>query len=68
MKEVNLRWRICALLFIATTINYLDRQVLGILKPDLAVRFNWSETQYSHVVVVFAACYGVGMLLGGETD
>ncbi|WP_246793039.1 MFS transporter [Burkholderia perseverans] len=66
MKEVSYRWRICALLFTATTINYLDRQVLGILKPDLALRFNWSETQYSHVVVVFALCYGAGMLLAGK--
>ncbi|WP_414439347.1 MFS transporter [Burkholderia sp. 22PA0106] len=66
MKEVSYRWKICLLLFAAMTINYLDRQVLGILKPDLALRFNWSETQYSHVVVVFAMSYGVGMLLVGK--
>ncbi len=66
MKEVSYRWKICTLLFVAMTINYLDRQVLGILKPDLALRFNWSETQYSHVVVVFAMSYGLGMLLVGK--
>jgi len=66
MDRSNYRWRICALLFFATTINYLDRQVLGLLKPDLAVRFNWSETQYSYIVVVFTACYALGMVLSGK--
>jgi ACS family hexuronate transporter-like MFS transporter len=65
-NKPNYRWRMCALLFAAMTINYLDRQVLGILKPDLAARFNWTETEYSHVVVVFTACYGIGMLLSGK--
>lgn len=66
MDRSSYRWRICALLFFATTINYLDRQVLGLLKPDLAVRFNWSETQYSYIVVVFTACYALGMVLSGK--
>ncbi len=44
MEHSKYRWRICALLFFATTINYLDRQVLGLLKPALAVQFNWTET------------------------
>jgi ACS family hexuronate transporter-like MFS transporter len=60
------RWRICALLFFATTINYLDRQVLGILKPELAHTFGWSESDYSYIVVVFTACYAVGMALSGR--
>ncbi|MGA7812187.1 MFS transporter [Caballeronia sp.] len=60
------RWRICALLFFATTINYLDRQVLGLLKPVLAVQFDWTETQYSYIVMVFTACYAIGMLLSGK--
>jgi ACS family hexuronate transporter-like MFS transporter len=66
MDRSNYRWRICALLFFATTINYLDRQVLGLLKPDLAVRFNWTEVQYSYIVVVFTACYAIGMVLSGK--
>lgn len=62
----NYRWRICALLFFATTINYLDRQVLGLLKPVLALQFDWSETQYSYIVIVFTGCYAIGMLLSGK--
>jgi ACS family hexuronate transporter-like MFS transporter len=62
----NYRWRICALLFFATTINYLDRQVLGLLKPDLATRFHWTETDYSYMVVVFTACYAFGLILSGK--
>ncbi|HPI73471.1 MAG TPA: MFS transporter, partial [bacterium] len=42
-KIKHLRWYICALLFFATTINYIDRQVLGILAPDLEVEIGWSE-------------------------
>ncbi|WP_250527941.1 MFS transporter [Caballeronia sp. GAWG2-1] len=66
MDRSSYRWRICALLFFATTINYLDRQVLGLLKPALAVQFSWTETQYSYIVVIFTACYAVGMLLSGK--
>jgi ACS family hexuronate transporter-like MFS transporter len=60
------RWRICALLFFATTINYLDRQVLGLLKPDLAARFHWTETEYGYMVAVFTACYAFGLILSGK--
>ncbi len=60
------RWRVCALLFFATTINYLDRQVLGLLKPVLEGQFGWTETQYSHVVMVFMICYAIGLLLAGR--
>ena len=66
MDKSNYRWRICALLFFATTINYLDRQVLGLLKPDLAARFHWTETDYSYMVVVFTACYAFGLILSGK--
>ncbi|MEX3957692.1 MFS transporter [Trinickia sp. EG282A] len=66
MELSKYRWRVCALLFFATTINYLDRQVLGLLKPSLALQFNWTETQYSYIVVVFTACYAIGMLLSGK--
>ncbi|MBV4521200.1 MFS transporter [Pseudomonas sp. SWRI74] len=60
------RWKICALLFFATTINYLDRQVLGLLKPVLELQFHWSETDYSYLVVVFQACYAAGLLIFGR--
>jgi ACS family hexuronate transporter-like MFS transporter len=53
-------------LFFATTINYLDRQVLGLLKPALSVQLNWSETEYSYIVMVFTACYALGLLLSGK--
>ncbi|AHF78283.1 Putative hexuronate transporter [Sodalis praecaptivus] len=68
MKNVlrHYRWRICALLFVAITINYLDRQVLGILKPELAARFHWTETDYGYVVTVFAFCYALGMVFAGK--
>ncbi|KXU84545.1 hypothetical protein CR51_41025 [Caballeronia megalochromosomata] len=66
MDRTAIRWRICALLFFATTINYLDRQVLGLLKPELAVTFNWTETQYGYIVMVFTACYAIGMVLSGK--
>ena len=60
------RWTICALLFIATTINYLDRQVLSILKDRLEVEFNWTDTDYANIVTVFQATYAVSMLFAGR--
>ena len=56
------RWRICALLFFATTINYLDRQVIGLLKPVLEDQFNWSESDYSNIVITFQAAYAISLL------
>jgi MFS transporter, ACS family, aldohexuronate transporter len=50
----NLRWVICALLFFATTINYMDRQVLGLLAPLL---LGWSEIQYGNIVQMFFYAY-----------
>src|SRR5919198_5427317 len=60
------RWVICALLFFATTINYIDRQVLGILAPTLQRELGWSETQYSAVVSWFTAAYALGFLGAGR--
>lgn len=57
------RWRICALLFFATTINYIDRQVIGLLKPMLEKDFNWTEVDYGHIVTAFSASYALGLLL-----
>src|SRR5215208_468852 len=60
------RWTICALLFFATTINYIDRQVLGILAPTLQRELGWSETDYSAVVSWFTAAYALGYLGAGR--
>ena len=60
------RWTICALLFFATTINYLDRQVLSLLKSDLEVEFNWSDTDYANIIMVFQLVYAVSMLFAGR--
>lgn len=60
------RWTVVALLFFATTINYLDRQVIGLLKPTLEAQFNWSEIDYSNIVMAFTASYALGLLLFGR--
>jgi len=60
------RWVVVALLFFATTINYLDRQVIGLLKDNLAKEFNWSERDYSWIVIAFASAYALGLLLFGR--
>jgi len=62
----NWRWKICALLFFATTINYMDRQVLGLLAPTLQKNIGWSETQYAHIIVAFQAAYAIGLLVFGR--
>jgi ACS family hexuronate transporter-like MFS transporter len=68
-KTGNYRWVVVALLFFATTINYLDRQVIGLLKPTLEIEFAWTEQDYSYVVMAFSAAYALGLLLfGGLID
>ncbi len=68
-KKTNFRWTVVALLFFATTINYLDRQVLGLLKPALEVEFGWTETDYATIVMAFSAAYAIGLLFyGGFVD
>jgi ACS family hexuronate transporter-like MFS transporter len=62
----NLRWVICALLFLATTINYMDRQVLGLLAPLLQKTFGWTEIQYGNIVQMFFYAYALGLLLVGR--
>ena len=61
----NYRWVIVALLFFATTINYLDRQIIGLLKPTLENQFHWTESDYSNLVSAFAAAYAVGLVIFG---
>lgn len=60
------RWLVCALLFAATTINYVDRQVIGLLKPVLETELDWNELDYASVVVWFQASYALGLLLAGR--
>ena len=60
------RWTICALLFFATTVNYLDRQVLSLLKPRLEEIFGWSNSDYANIAAVFQFTYAISMLFAGR--
>src|SRR5258706_6647920 len=60
------RWVICALLFFATTINYMDRQVLGILAPTLQKEIGWNEAQYGAIVSWFTFAYALGYIGAGR--
>ena len=62
----SFRWVICALLFLATTINYVDRQVLSLLKPTLQQQFGWSEIDYADIVFAFQLAYAIGLLIAGR--
>src|SRR5215210_6779376 len=62
----NRRWMICGLLFFAATINYVDRQVIGILKPTLQGESGWTELDYSWIVFSFQTAYAIGLLLVGK--
>ena len=64
-KFKNYRWFIVVLLFLATTINYLDRQIIGLLKPTLEAEFNWSETDFAYIVMAFTAAYALGLMFFG---
>src|SRR5262245_60012320 len=60
------RWRICALLFLATTINYMDRSVLGVLAPTLQYQvFHWTDKDYATINIAFKVAYALGMLTMG---
>ena len=60
------RWTICGLLFLAATINYVDRQVIGILKPTLQAQFGWTEIDYGDIVFAFQMAYAIGYLFAGR--
>src|SRR5215207_8209190 len=63
----RLRWVVCALLFFAATINYIDRQVIGILKPTLVKEFGWQDERiYAAIVFSFQLAYAIGLLLAGR--
>ncbi len=65
-KIGNYRWTICALLFFATTVNYLDRQVLSLLKPKLEELFHWTNSDYANIASVFQFAYAISMLFAGR--
>jgi ACS family hexuronate transporter-like MFS transporter len=62
----HMRWTICALLFFATTINYIDRQVFSILAPDLQRSIGWNEIEYGNIVTAFQAAYAIGLIVVGR--
>src|SRR4051812_29771385 len=65
-KIGHYRWTICALLFFATTINYIDRQILGILAPTLSREIGWNEQQFGDIVSWFTIAYALGFLVAGR--
>jgi MFS transporter, ACS family, hexuronate transporter len=65
-RQSSYRWTICALLFVATTINYVDRQVLGILAPTLQRELHWTEADYGNIVSWFSFAYAFGFLIAGR--
>ena len=58
-RPTRFRWVVCGLLFVATTINYIDRQVISILKPDLQRELGWSEIDYSNIIFAFSFAYAI---------
>lgn len=60
------RWTICGLLFFATTVNYLDRQVLSLLAPSLSEEFHWSNSDYANITAIFQFVYAISMLFAGR--
>ncbi|HEU4794947.1 MAG TPA: MFS transporter, partial [Pyrinomonadaceae bacterium] len=64
-KAGGLRWSICALLFFATTINYVDRSVLGVLAPLLRTEIGWSDSEYGRISAAFTLAYAIGFLFAG---
>ena len=65
-KIGNLRWTICALVFFATTINYLDRAVISLLKSTLTKEMHWDDADYSNVEIAFKISYAIGLMLAGR--
>ncbi len=65
-KVGHYRWSICALLFFSVAINYIDRNIIGILKEPLSQELGWSETDYAHIAAAFQFAYAFGYLFGGR--
>jgi ACS family hexuronate transporter-like MFS transporter len=62
----RVRWTICAMLFAATSINYMDRQVIGLLKPTLHTSIGLTEADFGYIVAAFQAAYAIGLLVAGR--
>ena len=62
----HVRWLVCAMLFAVVALNYVDRQVLSVLKPTLQHAYGWTETGYGSVVFWFQAAYGIGYVVFGR--
>ena len=62
----HVRWLVCALLFFAATVNYMDRQVIGLLKPTLQLELGWSEIGYGRIIVAFQVAYGLSLFFIGK--
>ena len=60
------RWVVLSLVFLATTVNYIDRQVIGILAPTLQKEIGWSDIEYGAIVAAFTAAYAIGLLVTGK--
>ena len=65
-KIGNYRWTICALVFFATTVNYLDRQVISLLKSVLSEEMQWDDGDYANIEIAFKLFYSFGMLIAGR--
>ena len=62
----NYRWTICGLLFFATTVNYLDRQVLSLLSPELMQLYSWNNNDYGNITALFTFVYAISMVFAGR--
>jgi MFS family permease len=62
----TVRWNICAMLFFATSINYMDRQVPGLLAPTPQHSIAWTEAQYGYIVGAFQLAYAIGLVAAGR--
>jgi ACS family hexuronate transporter-like MFS transporter len=62
----RVRWIVCALVFAATTINYMDREVMGLLAPVLQTVLKWSEAQYGYIIMSFQIAYAIGYVTSGR--
>jgi ACS family hexuronate transporter-like MFS transporter len=65
-KPGNYRWIICALIFFATTVNYIDRQVISLLKSTLTKDFRWNDADYANIEIAFKIAYSIGLLYSGR--
>lgn len=65
-KSGYYRWIIVSLIFLATTVNYVDRQVIGILAPTLQKEIGWNEIEYGYIVTAFTAAYAIGLVVMGK--